>query len=971
MKIGKRILSMALCAAIASSVSAFSVFAEEIPDKYDARDDKIISDVRNQGMTGSCWAFGGIGILENWLRKNNMGDYDLSERHMDLVTAQTYADSFNNETGSAARMYSLGGTNRDILTYYYSGLGPVLEKDCAFVPSYEGTYSLPKRQTECKTAGIMVKDVGIGRCNGDVSLITVSLQSEVINQMKEAVSKYGSIAVSYYAEEDETEFYSSSFNTPNHEVIIVGWDDNYSKNKFTSTDGYTPTCDGAWIVKNSWGTNSGEDGYFYMSYDNLALYRESYIYIERAAETDYDRIYRSSPLAATAYRTTSLDTESNVDYALNIFDTTEGSQSVNQITAALRENSSYEVYIIPDYTKGKENDLGKPVASGTADHDCYKTIEFDPIEITGDKFAVCIKYSSDDTSKALLPVQETYYSIGSYMGEDYTGTSFSSHDGKTWKDTAKENDELIFVRAYTVNNSKLPYNVSFETELGYQTAELTTEDGKKVYKNPDGSFNVENGSYRYEVTQMGMETVTGTVNVKDKNVKLKIKQKYAPTITDINYELGLKDKGDYELIYLYGLNSEKPRKVSEVTIDGKKMKFKQTEDSIFIPREQLSFLKAGSRAEIVVTYTNGAVSKAEVDVLNYTSEGAADILAERISKEMSSASFSEVHDINDITDRCEEIAGKYSKKAVALVSSASLVPATAEEEGYYSFVVTVMYNGAVRNVYISGELDKLDESTLQPTMGGLTGWNDIILSEDFKNGKDLAITLGTDGIVPKEFWKNVSGGTVTFTDSEGKFSWKVDCTGKMPAEDVDMNIYQGLDNGSYTDTGLQDYRYKTAGTFAFYTDPSFVISGELTLNMNKYFSGIPSTLLFRDQLLKFGEDSILELDDSYSDDVLITLHSGRTVIPHFKGGRYVLLISTDAYIYGDTDMNAEDPNSDDVQMLSLYLMAGVPEEIKEINPFAYAMLDINEDGTVDTDDVDELKKYIEESEKEKKEKENK
>ena len=46
-------------------------------------------------------------------------------------------------------------------------------------------------------------------------------------------------------------------------MTIVGYDDTISKNKFS----IKPQHDGAWIVKNSWGTHANDAGYFYLSYD--------------------------------------------------------------------------------------------------------------------------------------------------------------------------------------------------------------------------------------------------------------------------------------------------------------------------------------------------------------------------------------------------------------------------------------------------------------------------------------------------------------------------------------------------------------------------------------------------------------------------------------------------------------------------------------------------------------------------------
>ena len=57
---------------------------------------------------------------------------------------------------------------------------------------------------------------------------------------------------------------------PNHDVVIVGWDDDYAASNFSPRR----AGNGAFIVRNSWGSGWGASGYFYVSYYDTRFARQ-------------------------------------------------------------------------------------------------------------------------------------------------------------------------------------------------------------------------------------------------------------------------------------------------------------------------------------------------------------------------------------------------------------------------------------------------------------------------------------------------------------------------------------------------------------------------------------------------------------------------------------------------------------------------------------------------------------------------
>ena len=81
---------------------------------------------------------------------------------------------------------------------------------------------------------------------------------------------YGALYTTMNADDSlqyEPDYYHDIIDVSNHAVTLIGWDDNYSADKFA----VRPPGDGAFIIKNCWGTGHGYDGYWYVSYYDKAF----------------------------------------------------------------------------------------------------------------------------------------------------------------------------------------------------------------------------------------------------------------------------------------------------------------------------------------------------------------------------------------------------------------------------------------------------------------------------------------------------------------------------------------------------------------------------------------------------------------------------------------------------------------------------------------------------------------------------
>ena len=423
-----------------------------LPVRFDLREIGWVTPVRDQGNMGACWAFGGVAALESALLKNTGISYDISENNMQdsmLIFSRYGSDAIE------------GGDELFASAYLLAWLG-------AFPQEYDVFDELGKLSPVIHTnQTIHLQDfVLIGDRN-------VSIPGDPT--LKKAILKYGALGVRYNANQDEEgynitsgAFYHLTGST-NHVVALAGWDDNYPKENFATM----PEGDGAWIIKNSWGTQLGDEGYMFISYydrtlcpDDEPSHRAVAFVFENTLP--YNKNYQ--------YDFTGLDefmmnnNETGELYGTPITHVNNFVSAEDDLIAAV---GTYFNQSGMDYTvKVAVNGAVVYTQSGVSPYGGYHTIKLNnyiPIK-KGDKFSIYVTSLSLGVSE---PVRVQYEG----------GVSFTNFNG-TLTDLYETYGKIACIKAYTLkDDTAVGDNKDISVDYGggeYFSVKVTAADGHAV-----------------------------------------------------------------------------------------------------------------------------------------------------------------------------------------------------------------------------------------------------------------------------------------------------------------------------------------------------------------------------------------------------------------------------------------------------------------------------------------------------------
>ncbi len=535
--------------------------SSDLPSSYNAdlNNMKYVSEVKNQGTLGTCWSFAAEAAMEALLMKkdgieklssSNKDKYDLSEMHMVYALSNKFLEDGKygftttiNEGGNFYYAEAYMTRSRDEEKNIYDG--PVYEKD--FPYKDDDSYTYADINEKIKSERLEFVPSAFSNLNFYQALLSdeqLNARNEII---KKAVIENGAVPISVYcgstAEEQNTGFKSNSINTktlfyendpaniPNHGVTIVGYDDNinasefngFSLNASANTYPAAPKHDGAFIVKNSWGTNWGNNGFFYMSYDsNIPLIG---IYSNITANDDYDNLYDYTPYGQQAYISGYYHADGDFHSRATAFNwfykkheyTTEYLTKVGVWIPFGGEYVRFYMSKIPDVADDASLDNNfEPIEVNTINDDTVREGDYIRVDKPG-------YYIFELTSP-----KDTIFGDGFYLGCD-----FAMKQG-TQKPGSLSTEEYVVPIEYDANNIKVKsenesyiyapdhsYAMSFPYDLpikAYTTESITVtiNDSEKVSVPYGGTLNYNNTLYNIDAS----DETGHTYEEYDKNMPL-------------------------------------------------------------------------------------------------------------------------------------------------------------------------------------------------------------------------------------------------------------------------------------------------------------------------------------------------------------------------------------------------------------------------------------------------------------------
>lgn len=389
---------------------------KDLPGRYDLREQQKAPSVKDQGDLGTCWAITASSSLESVLLPKEHTVF--SADHISLQNPYQKGQ----EDGGAYTMS---------IAYFAAWLGPVREDQDPY-----GDGSSPKGLAPIKHVQEMQM-----------------IMDKDIQDVKRLVYQYGAVQSSFYMDMESSAHTSVFYNQfekaycyqgekdPNHDVLIIGWDDAYPKERFTMN----VKRDGAFICQNSWGDKFGDNGIFYVSYEDALIASYCLAYTRVDEPDNYDHLYQSDLCGWVGQLGYGTDT----CYFANVYES-KGKERAEAVGFyATDRDTRYTIYKTEFFDSPLSLAASKKVQSGTLKNPGYYTIDLEePIQLEpGQRFALSIKIKTPGSEYPVATEYQADQNTSMVTIED--GEGYISSNGYNWKRAEEGYGCNLCLKVYT------------------------------------------------------------------------------------------------------------------------------------------------------------------------------------------------------------------------------------------------------------------------------------------------------------------------------------------------------------------------------------------------------------------------------------------------------------------------------------------------------------------------------------------
>ena len=408
--------------------------ASPLPSSWDSRNHGWVTPVKNQLPLGTCWTFAANAVIETQLLRTGRGTWDLSEKNMTLLSG-------------LEGDWNLGANNDIAAAYLLRWSGAVLESNDVYFSNGNASYNVTSAKHEWEVTRPSVPLDPELHIQHIIRIPDLDGTAETRSALKSAIMEYGAVSVAARWTGNSRAGCSAYYNGSSgcdHAITAIGWDDNWSTNNFS----VKPPGNGAWLIKNSWGSNDGaSNGYWYVSYYDTQFGTDSStVFIPATPEENYTAVYGYDK-HGVLYDFVQEHVEKSPYY--DPFDLMAAvfTSGWNEELAAvgvynLLSSSPYEISIYTNVTRNAETPTAGGVLAcqltGTLSHAGFTTIPLpSPIPLADHTtFSVVYRQSGNERSNPLCCTYVDYCYPHLDLGQSYFGYSGTNGEEDVWIDGA-------------------------------------------------------------------------------------------------------------------------------------------------------------------------------------------------------------------------------------------------------------------------------------------------------------------------------------------------------------------------------------------------------------------------------------------------------------------------------------------------------------------------------------------------------